>query len=256
MTERLTEIRRFYLDDNNPWVVDILTESSAINGYVLPDGTAGCVRDEGKYKNKDDAEKAEALYLTKCPEKELDVETSAGKQTCKDCVNFNPSTQGNCDEPGYGTKSGNNICDRFKPIASTENVRIRHERKEQIRTFDTGATRDTAKGKLSYVRALSPIVLQRYVQYLDAHRKQPDGSLRDFDNWKKGIPEETYLDGLGRHFVAAWLLAQGFLAGDNHGLVTLEDTLCAIIFGASGWLHELLKEKNKPDRTEPVSGGY
>lgn len=127
---------------------------------------------------------------------------------------------------------------------SEENVRVGHEEDEKIRTFDTGATRDTVKGKLSYVKALSPIVLQRYVQYLDAHRKQPDGSLRNFDNWKKGIPEETYLDGLGRHFIAAWLLAQGFPAEDNHGSVMLEDTLCAIIFGSSGWLHELLKEKN------------
>ena len=33
----------------------------------------------------------------------------------------------------------------------------------QIRKFDTGATRDTLEGKLSYVKALSPIVLQRYV---------------------------------------------------------------------------------------------
>ena len=116
-----------------------------------------------------------------------------------------------------------------------------------IRTFDTGATRDTAVGKLSYVKALSPIVLRRYVQYLDAHRKQPDGSMRDFDNWKKGIPEETYLDGLGRHFIAVWLLAQGFPAEDNHGPVNLESTLCAIIFGASGWLHELLEKELKED---------
>ena len=115
----------------------------------------------------------------------------------------------------------------------------------EIRQFETGATRDTVEGKLSYVKALSPIVLQRYVQYLDAHRKQPDGSLRDFDNWKKGIPEETYLDGLGRHQMAAWLLAQGYSAEDNHGPVNLEDTLCAIIFGASGWLHELLEKELK-----------
>lgn len=112
-----------------------------------------------------------------------------------------------------------------------------------IRTFGTGATRDVAEGKLSYVKALSPIVLQRYVQYLDSHRKQPDGSMRDFDNWKKGIPEEIYLDGLGRHFMATWLLAQGFSAEDNHGPVTLEDSLAAIIFGASGWLYELLKKE-------------
>jgi hypothetical protein len=116
---------------------------------------------------------------------------------------------------------------------------------DKIRQFDSGATRDTAEGKLSYVKALSPIVLQRYVQYLDVHRKQSDGSMREFDNWKQGIPEETYLDGLGRHFVAAWLLAQDYPASDNHGPVTLEDSLCAIIFGASGWLHEILKKDKK-----------
>lgn len=115
----------------------------------------------------------------------------------------------------------------------------------KVRTFDSGATRDTTVGKLSYVKALSPIVLQRYVQYLDAHRKQSDGSMREFDNWKNGIPEDTYLDGLGRHFIAVWLLAQGYPASDNHGPVTLEDSLCAIIFGASGWLHELLKKDEK-----------
>lgn len=112
-----------------------------------------------------------------------------------------------------------------------------------IRKFDTGATRDTVEGKLSYVKALSPIALQRYVQYVAEHRKQADGSIRDFDNWKQGIPVDAYLDGLGRHFFAVWLLAQGFPAEDNHGPVTLEDTLCAIIFNASGWLHELLKKE-------------
>lgn len=112
----------------------------------------------------------------------------------------------------------------------------------EIRKFDTGATRDTTEGKLDYRKALSPIVLQRYVQYLDAHRKQPDGSMRDFDNWKQGIPIEAYFEGLGRHDMAVWLLHDGFPAEDNHGPVTLEDTLCAIIFNSTGWLHELLKK--------------
>lgn len=118
----------------------------------------------------------------------------------------------------------------------------------KIREFDTGATRDTVENKLSYVKALSPVVLQRYVQYLNAHRKQPDGSMRDFDNWKKGIPIEAYFDGLGRHFVAIWLLQQGFGAEDNHGSVTLEDSLCAVIFNSMGWLFELLKENNNVGR--------
>lgn len=113
----------------------------------------------------------------------------------------------------------------------------------EIRTFSTGATRDTAEGKLSYVKGLSPIVLRRYLQYLAKHRKQPDGSMREFDNWKYGIPKHTYLDSLGRHFVDLWLLMQGFDATDNHGPCDLEELLCAIIFNSSGLLHEVLKEK-------------
>jgi hypothetical protein len=115
----------------------------------------------------------------------------------------------------------------------------------EIRTFDSGATRDTTEGKLSYVKALSSIVLQRYVQYLDKHRLQPDGSMREFNNWKKGIPEDTYFDSLGRHFVAAWLLKEGFPAEDNHGPVNIEDSLCAIIFNSMGWLHEILKDRKE-----------
>lgn len=121
------------------------------------------------------------------------------------------------------------------------------EHREAIRTFDTGATRDTVEGKLSYVKALSPIVLRRYLQYLDKHRLQPDGKMRDFDNWKRGIDKDTYLDSAGRHFVSLWLIHQGYQARDNHGEVDIEDALCAIIFNAMGYLFELLKDKECPE---------
>jgi hypothetical protein len=114
---------------------------------------------------------------------------------------------------------------------------------EAIRTFDTGATRDTAQGKLDYVKALSPIVLRRYVQYLNKHRLQPDGSYRDFNNWKKGIPQEVYHSSNGRHFMDAWLLTEGYAAEDNHGPVDIEACLCAQLFNVMGRLHEILKNK-------------
>jgi len=237
MGKRLTEVRRRRVlgVPSNNWVVDILGNRVARNGYVQPDGTVGEIYE---YKERKDAEDAEALYLTKNMGKHNGIETSAGRD-CRDCTYYRLGSSlhiNHCRQGEHYCASGaeKTGCSDFKPKTPTG----------EIRKFETGATRDTVEGKLSYVKALSPIVLQRYVQYLDAHRKQPDGSMRGFDNWKKGIPEETYLDGLGRHFVAVWLLAQGFPAKDNHGPVTLEDTLCALIFGASGWLHEILKGDN------------
>ena len=115
---------------------------------------------------------------------------------------------------------------------------------ETIRTFNSGATRDTTEGKLNYVKALCTLVLRGYVDYLNKHRTQPDGSVRDFDNWKKGIPKQVYMEGLGRHEMAVWLLHQGYSAYDNHGSVTIEDALYGIIFNTTGYLHEILKEKN------------
>jgi len=126
-----------------------------------------------------------------------------------------------------------------------------------IRTFESGATRDTAQGKLDYIKALSPIVLRRYVQYLDKHRKQPDGLYRDFDNWKKGIPQPVYRSSGGRHFFSDWLLSEGYETGDNHGSVELEDAICAQLFNLMGRLHEVLKERlKKKDCTAPTENSF
>ncbi len=120
--------------------------------------------------------------------------------------------------------------------------------KGEIRKFDTGATRDTVEGKLDYVKALCPLVLRRYVQYLNKHRLQPDGKMRAFDNWKKGIPREVYHSSKGRHFFADWLLEEGYEVSDNHGPVDEEDALCGEIFNAMGKLRGILKGKMNVDK--------
>jgi hypothetical protein len=114
-----------------------------------------------------------------------------------------------------------------------------------MREFNSGAIRDTDNTKLSYVKGLSPIVLRRYLEYLDVHRTQADGNKRTFDNWKNGIPEEVYIDSLCRHTIDAWLLFDGFSTEDNHGPVIIEDALCGILFNTMGFLHELLKKEIK-----------
>jgi len=114
-----------------------------------------------------------------------------------------------------------------------------------IRTFETGATRDTAEGKLDYEGFLSPEVLCRYAQYLDKHRIQSDGTLRESDNWQKGIARSVYMKSMFRHFMEVWLhhRKEPYNAGAC-GCKAFEEAVCAVIFNAMGYLFELLKERS------------
>jgi hypothetical protein len=135
-----------------------------------------------------------------------------------------------------------------------DDQKFKNEPGQTIRKFGTGATRDTATGKLSYIKALCPLVLTRYVEYIGEHRRLPDGSIRDWDNWKQGIPPEVCLDSEGRHFLADWLMAEGYSVEDNHGPVGEEDTLCAIIFNASCRLRAMLLARGYMSRTRIWEG--
>lgn len=108
----------------------------------------------------------------------------------------------------------------------------------KVRVFETGATRDGDDGKFDYEGFLSPLVIERFGQYMHLHRHQADGKLRDSDNWQRGIPKNAYIKSAWRHFLAWWKLHRGHTHSEG-----LEDTLCAMIFNASGYLHELLKQK-------------
>jgi hypothetical protein len=108
----------------------------------------------------------------------------------------------------------------------------------KIRRFETGATRDIDHGKLDYEGFLSPAVIERYAQYMHKHRIQPDGNLRDSDNWQKGIPLSAYIKSCWRHFMDWWKYHRGDKSVD------IEEVLCAVMFNAMGYLHETLKERN------------
>jgi len=105
-----------------------------------------------------------------------------------------------------------------------------------IRQFDTGATRDTSEGKPDYPGFLSPLVVKRFGEYMLKHQVQSDGTLRSSSNWKKRIPLEAYLSSAWRHLLDWWLQHEGHEAREPQ-----EDALCAVLFNAAGYLHEVLK---------------
>lgn len=107
-----------------------------------------------------------------------------------------------------------------------------------IRKFETGATRDTSVGKPDYEAFMCPLVVRRYGEYMTKHQKQSDGTLREGDNWQKGIPRNAYMKSAWRHFHDWWLEHRGYASRDG-----LEEALCALLFNVSGYLHEILKVK-------------
>ena len=107
-----------------------------------------------------------------------------------------------------------------------------------MRKFNTGATRDNDEGKYDYEGFYNPLVVKRFGQYMDKHRKQADGQLRDSDNWQKGIPKDAYIKSAWRHFMDWWLEHRGYKSRDG-----LEDALCALLFNIQGYLFEILKTK-------------
>ena len=107
-----------------------------------------------------------------------------------------------------------------------------------MREFDSGATRDDDETKIDYEGFLSPQVLERFGQYMTAHRIQADGKLRASDNWQKGIPREEYLKSLLRHVFDVWYLHRHGVPLGGRG--AMEDALCAIMFNCQGYLFELL----------------
>lgn len=111
----------------------------------------------------------------------------------------------------------------------------------EIRKFETGATRDTDTGKLKYEGFLDPLVEKRFAQYMHLHRVQKDGSLREPDNWQKGIPLPAYADSLVRHVMDFRLHYDDY--PDESVDPDIESVLCAIIFNARGFLFEILKAK-------------
>ena len=116
-----------------------------------------------------------------------------------------------------------------------------------IRKFETGATRDSDLGKPDYEGFLSPAALEYYGRYMHKHRVQPDGNLRDSDNWQKGIPLPQYMKSLLRHVMNLWLRHRSYdvTPASDRDPQNIKEDLAAIIFNAQGYLHEIIKRERE-----------
>lgn len=126
-----------------------------------------------------------------------------------------------------------------------------------VRNFATGATRSNDALRDDPEGYLSPLVIDRYNQYMSKHRLQADGKVRESDNWQKGMPLTSYMKGMWRHFLHLWTRHRGWAVRDRNAAPYIQEDLCAIIFNAQGYLHTLLvreqpKQSEKPNADDVV----
>ena len=117
-----------------------------------------------------------------------------------------------------------------------------------MRHFESGANRNNDVSKPDYEGCLSPLVLERYAQYMLSHTALEDGTIRDSDNWQKGMPLPAYMKSMWRHFMDTWGKHRRWQTQPHPNITSaqsekLEVALCGVIFNASGYLHELMKAK-------------
>jgi hypothetical protein len=117
----------------------------------------------------------------------------------------------------------------------------------KIRKFKSGATRDTDEGKNDYEGFLSPLVIQKFGNYMNKHRKQSDGSLRDSDNWQKGFGDKHFdvcIKSLFRHFHDLWMEHRGYKSRE-----TIDDAICGIMFNVMAYYHKLITNREGKQKT-------
>jgi hypothetical protein len=87
----------------------------------------------------------------------------------------------------------------------------KHQNKAKIRTFESGAIRDSGDGKLNYYGFREPKGEQSFAKYMHEHRKMADGTLRDANNWWQGWDKEISLQSLVRHTEDLQAIRAGYM---------------------------------------------
>lgn len=114
----------------------------------------------------------------------------------------------------------------------------------EIRTFDTGATRNLDLDPDIH-GFTSPLAMNMFARYMHSKRLQADGTMRASDNWKKGIPLDSYIRSLRRHLQDLELHHTGY---SDMAREEIYATLGGLMFNVQGYMHELAKADIEEER--------
>jgi hypothetical protein len=116
---------------------------------------------------------------------------------------------------------------------------------QKMEKIGGGATRTDSSIRDDPEGYLSPLVVQRYCEYMTLHRLQSDGEVRASDNWQNGDYGMVFraLKGAWRHFMHLWTRLRGYPVSDGLAAADAEEDLCALLFNVNVMLHYIIKER-------------
>ncbi len=116
-----------------------------------------------------------------------------------------------------------------------------------MRTFDSGATRNSDDDKLDYEGFLNPLVLEMYASYMHRNRFLETGEVRGSDNWQLGLPLDVVMKSAYRHFQDWHLEHRGYESREG-----VKDALCGLLFNVQSYLLTVLEQERKDEESHSV----
>ncbi len=109
------------------------------------------------------------------------------------------------------------------------------EEDNKIFEFDSGAVR-TSEPMFDPEGFMSPVVIRAFSIYMEKHRTQANGNIRNSDNWQKGMSKARYMRSMTRHWLDVWTEWRSPSCSQEK----LLDCLCALFFNVQGMMLQLL----------------
>ena len=110
-----------------------------------------------------------------------------------------------------------------------------------VRTFESGANRNSDDGKYDYEGFYNPLVIEAFGKYMHKHRHLSDGSMRDSDNWQKTFGDKHYdvcIKSAWRHFLDIWMEHRGYKSRDG-----IDEAICGLLFNIQAYYFKILKDR-------------
>lgn len=113
-----------------------------------------------------------------------------------------------------------------------------------MRNFESGGVRDTDEGKIDPEGCLSPLVLQKFSEYMLQHTTQADGNKRGSDNWQAHFGENHYAicaKSFWRHALDFWLAHRGLPSREG-----MEAAIHGCLFNLFAYADKYYKDQLTP----------